>query len=254
MLINLLRLSTETRPFLSCSSVIRHEWLIGLSSLSTYASPVFGPSRQRFVCLSPSPSPVGIIKRHYSLRKNEVDNPYYPSRPYDEHVNSPIIHLVDQDNTFRRNQKLEHVLTQIDRTRYFVVQVVPGNSQENVPPTCRLILKEDIVQASRAKLEKKKKKKVDTSKQIQLNWAIDLKDLEHRLERVKEFLSEGRNVEVILAMKRRGKRANAAEAEMVVRRVNEAVASVPGAQELKTREGTIGGLLRLFYRGSKAQQ
>lgn len=122
-----------------------------------------------------------------------------------------------------------------------------------MPPTCKLVPKEEIIQASRIKLEKKKKK-VNTSKEIQLNWAIDLKDLEHRLERMKEFLSEGRNVEVLLAVKKRGKRANAVEAETVVRRVDEAVASVPGAQEQKTREGTVGGLLRLFYRGSRAQQ
>ena len=254
MLIKLLRLSTTTRPFSSCSSVVRNERLIGLTSLSSYVPPAFGPSRRRLPCLSSPPSSVGVTKRHYSSRKNETVNPYFPSRPYDEHVKSPVIHLVDEDKNFRRNQQLEHVLARIDRTRYFVVQVVPGNSQENVPPTCRLVPKEEIVEISKAKLEKKKKKKMDTSKQIQLNWAIDLKDLEHRLQRVKEFLSEGRDVEVILAVKRRGKRANAAEAETVVRRVNEAVASVPGTQELKTREGSIGGLLRLFYRGSKVQQ
>ena len=252
MLNSLARLSTNSRFLPNRSSLLRNERLTGLSGLVVSRSPIVQHSRQQQPGASPSPVQLVATTRYFSSRQKEIVNVYYPSTLYDEQVDSPIIHLVDEDKKFHRNQELQHVLARIDRSKYFVVQVVPGNAKENVPPTCRLTSKDDIIEAAKAKVQKKKK--ANTSKQIQLNWAIDLKDLEHRLGRMKEFLAEGREVEVMLAVKKRGKRASPIEAQAVVKRVDEAAASVPGAQESRTREGTIGRVLKLFYRGDKVQQ
>ena len=253
MLISLARLLASFRHLPIWSLLARNERSLGLNELSHNTLPFHRLSRQQLPGTSPSSTQLSINVRHFSARKKEVVKAYYPSTPFDENVESSVIHLVDEDKKFQRNQDLKQVLARIDRSKYFVVQVVPGNTAEDVPPTCRLVAKDEIIEAARAKTQKNKKKG-DTSKQIQLNWAIDLKDLAHRLERLKEFLSEGRDVEVMLAVKRRGKRASSAEAETVVRRVNEAAASVPGAQESRTREGNVGGVLRLFFRGNKASE
>ena len=78
-----------------------------------------------------------------------------------------------------------------------------------------------------------------TIKTIELNWAIDGNDLGHRLNKVKEFLGKGFKVEVVLAEKRKGRKATEEEAQDLLRRIREAVKEVDGARESKPMEGKL---------------
>ena len=193
----------------------------------------------------------GFSKTRDHSRARETPSSIFPVAPYDEGIESPIIHLVGSNKEFLRNQRRDDVLQQLDRGQYYVVQIVPSIPGSGVPPTCKIISKEEIANSAKARV--KKKKKVESFKEIQLNWAIGNHDLDHRLQRIKDFLHEGRSVDVMLAAKKRGKRASIEEADAVLQRIKEAVASVPGSQERKPMEGRVGGLLKLFYSVRKAE-
>ncbi|KAK2067969.1 hypothetical protein P8C59_001668 [Phyllachora maydis] len=81
-------------------------------------------------------------------------------------------------------------------------------------------------------------------KEIEINWAIADNDLQRALARLQEFLRRGRRVELVLVHKAKKvrhkvKQASRADCERVLRLVEEAVAEVPGAQEIKAREGDV---------------
>jgi translation initiation factor IF-3 len=91
-----------------------------------------------------------------------------------------------------------------------------------------------------------KKPKIKT---IELNWAIDANDLGHRLAKMKEFLEKGSKVEVILAPKRRGRKATPEESRAVVDRIMAAVGEVDGAKEAKMMAGNLGAQCTIFLEG-----
>lgn len=94
-----------------------------------------------------------------------------------------------------------------------------------------------------------KKKSHQVAKELELNWAIDGNDLAHRLNKLQEMLEKGMRVEILLAGKKRGRRATRDEAETVLRRIRERVAQVDGAKEWKAMEGRILQQATLFLEG-----
>jgi translation initiation factor IF-3 len=99
---------------------------------------------------------------------------------------------------------------------------------------------------------KKVKSPTAVLKTIELNWAIDANDLGHRIKRVTDFLAKGNRVEVVMAGKRKGRRATTEEARSLMTRVREAVEEVEGAKEWKPMEGAVLGQATLYFEG-KAQ-
>jgi translation initiation factor IF-3 len=77
------------------------------------------------------------------------------------------------------------------------------------------------------------------TKTLELNWAIDKGDLGHRLDKMKTFLEKGLKVEIVLASKRRGKQATEEEAQLLLRKIKDAVKEVDGAKEMKPMEGKL---------------
>lgn len=101
---------------------------------------------------------------------------------------------------------------------------------------------------------KKKEKKSNpalTLKTLELNWAIDAHDLEHRLNTMKGFLRKGYRVDVLLIGKRKKRKAEPEEAQQTLRRVKEAVGEVEGAKEWKAMDGKVGGMMKLFVEGKE---
>ena len=92
-----------------------------------------------------------------------------------------------------------------------------------------------------------------STKNLELNWAIAGGDLKHRLEKMKQFLGEGRKVEVLLGPKKRGKKASVEEAGGVLKAVREAVGECRGAHEVK-REGEVGAVMTLVFEGKKVEK
>ena len=91
-------------------------------------------------------------------------------------------------------------------------------------------------------------------KQLELNWAIDKNDLKHRLEKLKDFLSEGRKVEILLGPKRKGRAATPEECQTVLDKIMDAYMGCKGAHQPKAPEGKIGGVMTLVFAGKKLKK
>ena len=155
------------------------------------------------------------------------------------------------------------VLARMDRTTHRLIQVgeapAPGDAfsdQVDAPPipVCKIVSKKDAyMNDQRKKAEAKEKKRItnitSSVKTLELNWAIDQNDLTHRLERMREFLQEGRKVEVVLAAKKRGRKASPQECEGVLRQIRGVVDDVDGAREEKSKVGALGSFSTLAFAG-----
>ena len=83
-------------------------------------------------------------------------------------------------------------------------------------------------------------------KQIELNWAISGNDLDIKMKQMREFVEKGKKVELLLASKKRQRRASPEEANGTVETIRKAVADIPGCKEMKPLEGKIGGQAIMF--------
>ncbi|KAM3084577.1 hypothetical protein ACMFMF_001931 [Clarireedia jacksonii] len=197
--------------------------------------PKFGPLQQR---------------RTIAVKKDSTAVP--ESRlPRDHEIKAWSVRLVNAQNKLDEPRSTASILKNLDLKTYTLQTIVaaePGDS-----PICKII---DKKQAHAAKKAAKKAGKNPGAviKTVELNWAIDTNDLGHRLNRVKEFLEKGNKVEVVLASKKKGRKATQEEAEALVKRVQEAVAAVDGAREIKNMEGKILATATLFYEGKAKKE
>ncbi|KYG45160.1 hypothetical protein M433DRAFT_34797, partial [Acidomyces richmondensis BFW] len=186
---------------------------------------------------------------------------------WDEEITARLIHLVDPiTGKLSEPRKRVDVLRALDRRTQRLVQVSaddePGNrggqhhQQQHVtaPVVCKIVDKRVQYQQERERKRQKKQEQAGTGsgKTIELNWAIDPNDLGHRLERLAEFLGDGRRVEVVLAAKKKGRKATMGECEALVKRVMETMERVKGAKELKPLEGQLGGFATWVLQGKVA--
>ena len=121
-------------------------------------------------------------------------------------------------------------------------------------PVCKILSKKlhHQLASSRALAAKQKRRTTNITssvKTLELNWAISSNDLSHRLDKVAEFLAEGRKVEIVLAAKKRGRKATQGECEEVLRRIRSVVGGVEGAREERDMAGKLGGFTTLAFAG-----
>lgn len=117
-------------------------------------------------------------------------------------------------------------------------------------PICRIIDRKAEQAAAAEKATVERKKSV-ASKELEVNWAIAPNDLQTKLRQLKNFLSKGMRVQILLLSKARQKKRSASkdEANEVLRAVKEAVDEVPGSKEFKAMEGAVGGQAKMFIEG-----
>ncbi|EKG20495.1 Translation initiation factor 3 [Macrophomina phaseolina MS6] len=174
-----------------------------------------------------------------------------PESPYDEKICSELINLVDSEGVFHPGVPLISTLQTFDRASHHLVQVdVSPEDSEHPYPICKVVDKATLREQERQMAKTKTKKSAEElTKRIELNWAISANDLNHWLKRLKEFLEEGRRVEVIVGPRRRGRKATTEEARAVLDRVKEAVEEVKGAKERIPAQGQFGGIMIFHYEG-----
>ncbi|KAH8811920.1 hypothetical protein F5884DRAFT_295015 [Xylogone sp. PMI_703] len=165
--------------------------------------------------------------------------------PRDDEIKSRTVRVVGEDGKLKEPQQTLEVLNSLNRTLESLVIVDPGT--DGSIPICKIINKKAEREAVKAK--KAVKNPGAVVKTIELNWAIDANDLGHRLKKMKEFLGKGNKVELILASKRKGRKASPEEADMVLQKIREAIAEVDGAKESKAMEGKVLGHATLFIQG-----
>ncbi|MCJ1363538.1 hypothetical protein MMC16_002645 [Acarospora aff. strigata] len=167
-------------------------------------------------------------------------------RLHDANIQAREVRVVDENNTLKPPAPLLEVLKSFDRKLYTLVQVSP--TEEGKIPVCKIFEKKALREAERAKA-KAKKDPATLVKQLELNWAISPNDLGHRLNKMVEFLEQGKRVEVILAGKRKGRKATEEEAVNVLKSVRARVTKTEGAREWKDMEGKVSEQVTLFFEG-----
>lgn len=196
------------------------------------------------------------LHRHVKTRAPEVR-----TEKWDEEIQSAQIYIVDASTgrISERPMTRYDVLARMDRMTHRLIQVgeAPGPSDAfsaNTIPVCKIMSKKDsYLNDQRKKAESKEKRRLSnitsSVKTLELNWAIDANDLAHRLERMRTFLEEGRKVEVVLAAKKRGRKASDVECEDVLRKIRGVVDEINGAREDGSTQGSLGGLITLAFVG-----
>ncbi|KAI4243365.1 MAG: hypothetical protein L6R40_003537 [Gallowayella cf. fulva] len=195
----------------------------------------------------------------------------------DEGISASEVQVVASDNSLRPPTSLRAILASIDRQAQFLIQVgekvhprfddappLDEGETDNRPtiPVCKIVDKSSHLQAEFAKAKTKKNTAVLT-KEIELNWNIATHDLDHRLKRMRQFLNEGRRVEVVFGKKRKGwmrkKAVEDSRADEVVGLVRSNAGRVEGtkewkAMEWKTMEGEVPPELRMFFEAKRSRQ
>ncbi|PQE25142.1 Translation initiation factor 3 N-terminal protein [Rutstroemia sp. NJR-2017a BVV2] len=166
--------------------------------------------------------------------------------PRDNEIKAWSVQLVNAEGKLDEPRSTASILESIDLKTHMLQTVVEG--EPGIPPICKIINKKEAHAAKRA-AKKAGKNPGAIIKTVELNWAIDGNDLGHRLNRVKEFLEKGNKVEVVLAGKKKGRKATPEEAEALIKRIKDAVDAVEGSREIKPMEGNMLATATLFYEG-----
>lgn len=199
-------------------------------------------------------------------RWSKTREPEKRTQKWNEEIDSRFVMLVDPETNalprdpetneiIGRPQTRWDVLNRLDLKTHRLVQLTPDEpNNPNFIPVCKIISKKEMFDAEKRQRENSRKQKavaakVNSVKTFELNWAIDGNDLAHRLEKMQEFLSEGRRVEIILAAKKKGRKADKADCEGVLQKIYEKVDAVPGAKRLKELDGKLGGFATLVLQG-----
>jgi translation initiation factor IF-3 len=182
----------------------------------------------------------------------------------DNAIQSNRINFVDENGKFEASIPLADALSRVNRTTHHLVQLTSGkvdeygNQDPDDLPTCRIVTKIALRQQHQKKLELERRQAKGLGagpppKNLEFNWAIAGGDLKHRLGKLKEFLSEGRKVEIMLGPKKKGRKATEEEAESVIRAIRETVSDCKGATETHS-EGGLGEVMTITYQGWKKKE
>lgn len=187
----------------------------------------------------------------------------------DEGIAASDIQIVNDDKSLGPSQNLKRTLASIDRNACFILQVGdkvhPRYEEYPEPelgdpdtrpriPVCKIVDKKAF-RLSQIQKDKAKKNAALTTKQIELNWAISQHDLSHRLDKLKEFLTQGRRVEVVFGKKRKGwmqrKDVTDEEAQALLHQIREAVKTVESSREWQSMEGQARRQAIMFFEAKK---
>ncbi|MCJ1377031.1 hypothetical protein MMC17_000121 [Xylographa soralifera] len=173
--------------------------------------------------------------------------------PRDEAIRSMTVRIVSADNKVQESSYLPDVLASIDRKTHFIQQVSPPDDPKFPIPICKIIDKKESRDQEKAKAKAVKSSQHAASvKKLELSWGIGKHDLEHRMKKVREFLEEGRRVEIVVgASRRKGQAKKAAkieaqEAAETFKTIREAVAGIDDATEWKPMIGSVGTMATLY--------
>lgn len=169
---------------------------------------------------------------------------------WNEEITARVIKLVNPATNLLDEPVTRYdVLNSLDLKTHRLVQIT-----KDAVPVCKIVSKKEEYAADKRRKEQQKEIKQAAAKErsiktLELNWAIDGNDLAHRLEKVRDFLEEGRKVEIVLAAKKRGRKASKEECEEVLAKIREVVEGVRGAKEPKPFEGVVGGFATMVFQG-----
>ncbi|TKA54563.1 hypothetical protein B0A55_13355, partial [Friedmanniomyces simplex] len=158
----------------------------------------------------------------------------------------------EEEERFRRGEVEEGARAKMGG--YWDSRGANGYGMGMFVPVCKVVSKKEQYELERKKKSASRERmkeglKSQSIKTLELNWAIDGNDLQHRLDRIEEFLGEGRRVEIVLAAKKRGRKATLAECEEVLKRIEGCVGGVEGASVARRLDGKMGAFATMVLQG-----
>lgn len=135
----------------------------------------------------------------------------------DEEISSRFITFVDEQGQVHNRCRVNDILSDFDRSRYFLVEVDPAAKPN---PVCRLLDKKAMFE--REKQSKKKKQTAPESilKEIVFGWNVSAHDMEHKLNKAIQFLDKGNKVKLDIVYKRGQKRVDKETQQEVIATVS----------------------------------
>nr|POE48070.1 hypothetical protein CFP56_01398 [Quercus suber] len=177
---------------------------------------------------------------------------------WNSEISHRLITLVNPDTNqpeHRPRTKFD-VLLALDEKTHRLVQLTPDPYPlpSDFIPLCKIVSKKEEYDRERArKVQQKdlrKAKLLESSvKTLEINWAVAPNDLGHRLDKFRGFLEEGRKVDIVLAVKKRGQKATLEQSAEVLKKIRKVVDDVSGARELKPMQGDVGAFVTLSFQG-----
>ncbi|KAJ5627898.1 hypothetical protein N7490_010126 [Penicillium lividum] len=216
----------HTRGLMSTAQALRQTFLTPLKS-------------SRVGLLQPTALQNGLQLRYFQNTRClalKIARPPVKGPIKDEEIRARTVQLVNSQGDLEEPELLDDVLASFDRNKFFLVQVSPGAFKK--PPVCKILNKLEYRNSEKAK-EKAAKAAKQSFKQIELNWAIDAHDLEHRLKQLTTFLEKGRKVEIVLTRKKHKRPPTVDEIKYVMQNVLDTTREAGGTQ-VKAMEGEPG--------------
>lgn len=167
----------------------------------------------------------------------------------DEDIRADIIQVVNEQGSLDPPARLRDVLKSFDRREHYLIQVSP--TLRDRPTVCKIVSRVAMREQERAKAKAVQATKV-SSKQIELNWAINAHDLAHRLKQLTTFLDKGRKVEIILTRKKGKRHPTVEEIKHLMDSVIETVKEA-NALQVKPMEGEPGKHVVLVVKKSEKE-
>jgi translation initiation factor IF-3 len=160
----------------------------------------------------------------------------------DEEIDAPLgVQMVQGDGKLGPVQRLMSVLQNINSEEEHLVQVSPPDGQRQTA-VVKIFKRADLirqkVERKKAVQKQQKSLKDRAPKQMELNWAIGSHDLDIKLGQLENFLEKGKTVEIILAAKRKQRKAELEEGEAVLKKIRERLVNID-AREIKPLDGQV---------------
>jgi translation initiation factor IF-3 len=139
-------------------------------------------------------------------------------------------------------EPLQSALSRVRQGTEHLVQI--SKVDDDGVAICRIMTVADLLkqkkEKERVQKEHKKSLKQSVPKQLELNWGIGSNDLEHKLTQLKDFIENGKKVEVVLASKKRQRQATPEEGVEVLRKVRAKLAEAGGKEIKEMQGGQVG--------------
>jgi translation initiation factor IF-3 len=167
------------------------------------------------------------------------------SRPINGEIEADIIQLVNQDGQLDLPTRKSNILFSMRPSEQVLVQLDAATS--NRPTVCKIMPLTEFRDQERTKEKASRMAKhtaKTSTKQIELNWSIDLHDLSHRLKKISSFIDKGRTVEIVLTKKRGKRMATADDIKQLMDRIRAAIEEA-NAHQVKPMDGEIGKTLTI---------
>ena len=185
-----------------------------------------------------------------------------PTLPRDEDIRRVSDHVVlrREDGQLTEPRPLSAVLTEAqirDQTVVTIVVPRPGQTKGSRYPICVVLDRASYEEAEARRAAEERERAVGERrarkgmKELEINWAIDNHDLEHKMRKFREFLGKGLRVDVLLLRRprKKGRQATQEEVQETLRKVREVAESVAGTREYKGASGVIGERYQLYFEG-----